>query len=190
MSRWIVLLLIVTLPSAALAQSAARLAAWPNSGTTVMPLAAVYAIRLTSAWPESAASERCRNGGQEVLVGSLVRQPDGGFRGVLSRTSVISFCGVHAQATEGCSLTLNGTGVVDVVGVPLVEGGRAALRIMWVPRAEGSHSETSGDCPPAFSDSLREMLQRAGHSLELALPLPGRKNVERLEDAGWVVEVE
>jgi hypothetical protein len=106
-------------------------------------VAAAYHVRLTSAWPQTAdADEACRNGGDEVVEGTLRRGVDGVYRGSLDRRTLILFCGAHGTSGAACELVLEGDGDVPHRcarrGVRRARrGGRAAVGAAGGLRVDG-----------------------------------------------------
>jgi hypothetical protein len=156
-------------------------------------LSETYHVRLVSAWPQLTLPDgSCNNGGEEQLEGTLVRDSSGRYRGVLTRSSTISFCGSHGPAREACSMTLSGAGSVnaDVVLLGTIGGwGDHPVRMHWTPNLAETTTIVTGDCPGAFTDKLVAMYTSARHSLEFALPAGVGSEVQQLEEYGWVVEV-
>jgi hypothetical protein len=156
-------------------------------------LADAYHLRLESAWPQaSAAEEACRNGGDEVVEGTLQRGVDGVYRGSLERRTLILFCGAHGAGGEACELVLEGDGTVAVTGHVVADDASpsgSALRISWHPSP--THGATvRGACAADFKRSIEAMYLSATHGAEFAVPAAGAgKRVERLEEYAWTVEV-
>lgn len=154
-----------------------------------------YKVSLTSNWPELRASDgSCVNGGREVLTGRLRQTSGGNYVGKLLRRASIQFCGAHGAATERCSLTLESEGAVAANGEVrpfLVGWARPMVALRWVSLSEDNDVIVSGDCPPAFNQALRRMFLGVTHLLEFELPTAGEDRLaQRLDDYGWIVEVE
>lgn len=86
-------------PAAAQSTAYSGAAAQPRVAT-----ASAYYVRLESAWPQvEAADHACRNGGGEVVEGSLARGADGVYRGSFDRRTLILFCGAHGAEAKPAS---------------------------------------------------------------------------------------
>jgi hypothetical protein len=154
-----------------------------------------YTVNLASNWPElRAADGSCVNGGREVLTGRLDQTSGGNYVGKLVRRASIQFCGAHGAATERCSLTLESEGAVAANGeVRRFPAGWAqpVVALRWVSLPADNDVTVSGDCPPAFNQALRRMFLGVTHLLEFELPTTGEGRLaQRLDDYGWIVEVE
>ncbi|HXI21992.1 MAG TPA: hypothetical protein VNH46_12940 [Gemmatimonadales bacterium] len=154
-----------------------------------------YQVRLVSDWPQlSNGGLGCVNGGQEVLEGTLTRASDGGYEGTLRRTATIRFCGVHGGAREACALTLTSAGTVKAEGrvTPTAAGwADPELALTWFAPAGASDVVVEGDCDAGFNASLRRLYLGVAHSIEFPLPAAGTgRRVTRLDDYGWIVEVQ
>ena len=157
------------------------------------PLADAYHLSLRSAWPQLGSSgAACRNGGDEMLRGMVMRNAEGMYEGTLDRTTLLFFCGAHSVSGESCELVLEGDGRVAVRGVVVsdeVSPSGRALRLSWVPSADHA-AEVQGACSADFKRSVRQMYLSVRHGAEFALPVAGKAMRERLEDYPWTVEVE
>lgn len=156
-------------------------------------LADAYDLRLRSAWPQLGAGEECRNGGDEIVEGTLTRDPDGAYRGTFHRRTRILFCGAHGVDGKACELVLAGDGKVAATGTVVADEespSGEALRLSWRPLA--THGATvHGACPADFKRSVQEMYLSVSHGAEFALPEDGvERRVERLENYAWTVEIE
>jgi hypothetical protein len=153
--------------------------------------ASTYHVRLESAWPQAAASdEACRNGGDEVVEGLLVRGADGVYRGSFDRRTLILFCGAHGAGGEACELVLDGDGKVAMTGhvVPdETSPSGSDLRLSWRP-SPGHGATVRGPCSADFKRSVKEMYLSVTHAVELGVPATGKRR-ERLEGYAWTVEV-
>jgi hypothetical protein len=193
------LALAALIPSDGAAQSALRpaRASFALAGEAPAPTAlkAVYHVRLTSTWPQEAAGA-CRNGGEETLDGTLIRNADGTYSGRFARNTRLLFCGAHGSegaAAESCALTLQGEGRVTANGVVMEDetspSGRS-VRVEWTP-APGHSAVVTGACPPAFKHALRGMYLSTRHGAEIPLTAAGTgPRTERLENYPWTVELE
>ena len=158
-------------------------------------LASTYTLNLVSDWPQlSAGGSACVNGGQEVLRGAVTRTADGHYVGQLERRATILFCGVHGGAQDACALTLTSEGPVTAQGhlLPSEAAGSAPLvELQWASAEDASDVVIEGDCAPSFNESLRRLYLGVTHTLEFPLPLAGDgPRTIRLEDYGWIVDVE
>lgn len=186
-------LALTTLSTApAAAQAIAYGEAPAPRGSVALP--AAYHLRLESVWPQAvAAAEECRNGGDEIVEGMLIRSADGTYRGNFDRRTRILFCGAHGAGGRACELVLEGSGKVAMAGVVVPDetspSGRA-LRVSWLPSP--SHgAAVRGACSADFKRSVEEMYLSVRHGAEFAVPEAGMgKRVERLENYAWTVEIE
>lgn len=183
-------LALMTLAAGAHAQSAVYSDA---AGMPGAPLADAYHLRLASAWPQTSdADEACRNGGDEVVEGTLRRGVDGVYRGSLARRSRILFCGVHGTSGTACELVLEGDGQVTMTGLAVPDAtspSGSALRLSWRP-APAHGAAAHGACSADFKRAVERMYRTVVHGVEFALPAAGEgRRVERLEDYAWTVEV-
>ena len=157
-------------------------------------LAAAYRIRLRSAWPQAPAeTEACRNGGDEIVEGVLIRLGDGSYRGTFERRTLLLFCGAHSRDGQACELTLEGAGQVAMTGMVVADESSqsgSALRVAWRPSP--SHgAAVRGVCPSEFKRSIEAMYLSVVHGAEFPLPRPGSgRRLERLENYAWTVEIE
>lgn len=203
MRSMVVFLLILSLlrPAPSAAQGVLPLAAgaeWAgpagivNRALLAAALKPVYALRLSSDWPELGDGS-CRNGGDEVIGGELQLDSAGDYVGRLWREATIRFCGVHGSATEACSATLMSQGPVIARGTVVpVEAGWAnpVVTLRWTANPEGTRVKLDGDCGPTFTAALRRLYLGASHLIEFTIPTAGEgRKIERLEE-GWVVVVE
>jgi hypothetical protein len=158
-----------------------------------LALADAYHLRLESAWPQAGAgAEACRNGGDEIVEGTLQRGVDGVYRGALARRTLLLFCGAHGGSDAACELVLEGDGRVAMTGYVVPDeaspSGRA-LRLSWRPTL--SHgAAVRGACSADFKRSVEQMYRSARHGVEIAVPAAGAGvRRERLENYAWTVEV-
>jgi hypothetical protein len=156
-------------------------------------LADAYYLRLESEWPQATAADAtCRNGGDEIVEGTVLRGMDGMYRGSLDRRSLILFCGAHGASGEACELVLEGDGKVAMTGYVVPDetspsGG--ALRLSWQPSPTHA-AAVRGACSADFKRSVEEMYRSATHGIELAVPAAGAgMRKERLEHYAWTAEV-
>jgi hypothetical protein len=153
--------------------------------------ASAYHLRLESAWPQAAAAdEACRNGGDEVVEGTLARGVDGVYRGSFDRRTLILFCGAHGAGGEACELALEGEGKVAMTGYVLPDEtspSGSALRLSWRP-SPGHGATVRGPCSAGFKRSVEEMYLSVAHAVEFGMPVAGKRR-ERLEGYAWTVEV-
>lgn len=152
------------------------------------PLRDAYLLRLTSDWPQYRSGASCVNGGEEVLTGTLEATASG-YAGTLRRDATIRFCGSHGQASDACTLTLTSSGPVDATALVYAAGGTAMLLVSWKAPDGAGEATVSGDCAPAFEDSVRRLYFSVAHSLEVPLPSGAGGHTVRLEDYGWIAEV-
>jgi hypothetical protein len=155
-------------------------------------LASAYHLRLESAWPQVAAADGCRNGGNETVEGLVTRGADGLYRGSFERRTLILFCGAHGATGKACELMLEGDGKVAMTGYAVPDEtspSGSALRLSWRPSP--THGATvSGACSADFKRAVQEMYLSATHGVELAVPAAGAEpRVERLESYAWTAEV-
>ncbi|HXE58793.1 MAG TPA: hypothetical protein VNK43_12395 [Gemmatimonadales bacterium] len=152
-----------------------------------------YTVVLASDWPQlEGPGGACRNGGAEVLTGSLAPEANGGYDGVFDRTTRIEFCGTHAGTGGVCALRLDGRGRVAVTGTilpPDRAGAERRVTLTWRPLAGEGSVEVAGDCPTGFERALEAMYLEAPHAVEIPLPAGDVDLVRRLEDHGWTVRV-
>jgi hypothetical protein len=176
------------------AESGAQPLAYGDAAAAPGPtLADAYDVRLASTWPQrTTADEACRNGGGEIVAGTLQRDVDGMYRGRLDRRTLILFCGTHGASGEGCQLTLEGSGKVAMSGAVVADEtspSGSALRLSWHP-LPGHTASASGACSTGFMRAIEAMYRSVTHGVEFAVPAAGAgRRVERLEDYGWRVEV-
>ena len=193
LTRGLLASLALTASLSAPAGAQAMAVAETPTGSRPAALAEAYHLKLRSAWPQLGNGVGCRNGGDEVVEGTLTRNSDGTYAGTFDRRTVILFCGAHATTGEACELVLEGTGRVAMHGVMLAEGatsGGNALRLSWAPMT--AHDATvRGACSADFKRSVEEMYLTVRHGAEVTLPAPGvGRRVERLENYAWTVEIE
>lgn len=189
-------------PMAAGAQSAPppptiALSAADDAGSARAVLKPAYHVRLTSTWPQEITAGGCRNGGEEVIEGTLARDGDGTYAGTFTRRTELLFCGAHGgregAQLSACALTLTGGGDVDVIGV--VRGDETGptgqeVRLVWTP-ARGQQATVSGECAPAFKEAVKRMYLSTPHAAEFPLTSAGAgPRTERLENYAWAVELE
>lgn len=182
----------VVAPSASLALTSAPAPPTPMPGV----LKAAYRVRLTSTWPQETTAGGCRNGGQEMLEGTLTRNADGTYAGTFDRHTELLFCGAHGpqgSTAAGCALTLEGHGTVAMTGV--VRGdetspsGRSVVAT-WTPTS-GHEAAVSGACASTFKDAVKAMYLSTPHAAEFPLtPAGAGPRTERLENYAWSVELE
>jgi len=157
------------------------------------PLADTYHLSLESAWPQLGESAiACRNGGDELVRGMVIRNAAGIYEGTLDRSTLLFFCGTHGVSGESCELVLEGDGSVAVQGVVVRDDASpsgSAMRLSWTPMADHV-AEVKGACSADFKRSVREMYLGVRHGAEFALPVAGKGMRERLENYAWTVEVE
>lgn len=174
-------------------RAAAQSMAYSDAGAPPrVTLAGTYHLKLESAWPQGAAGEACRNGGDEVVEGILRRGGDGVYRGSFERRTLILFCGAHGASGEACELVLEGDGKVAMTGLVVPDEtspSGSALRLTW--RALPAHGATvRGACSADFKRSVETMYLSVTHGVELAVPASGAgKRRERLESYAWTAEV-
>lgn len=166
---------------------AARTPSPERGSNTVNPLRAMYQVRLTSDWPQYTTGAGCANGGEELLTGTL-QATAAGYAGTFRRTATIRFCGSHGQVSE-CALTLMSTGPVAATARVYSDGASPMLLLRWVAPEEGGDTEVSGDCPPAFEESVRRLYLTVAHTLEVPLPASPAGHAVRLDDYGWIAEI-
>jgi hypothetical protein len=166
-----------------------------NRALLAAALKPVLTIRLMSDWPQLTTPDgTCLNGGQETLTGTLELSSGGNYLGTLTRQAEIRFCGAHGAASDACELTLVSVGPVDAKGEvypfntartnPVVE-------LRWATAPVGTEVHVEGNCAPEFDEALRRMYLGAGHVIEIQIPLAGEGPLNhRLEDYGWLVEVQ
>jgi hypothetical protein len=165
----------------------------PVRGPTPGALKSVYRVRLTSRWPQESVSAQCRNGGLEILTGTLDRNADGTYSGSFTRETRLLFCGAHGPATAACSLDLVGRGSVAMTGVVMGDdtspSGRS-IRVTWTPAA-GHQAAVTGDCAEGFKQAVRGMYLSTLHAAEFPLTTVGSgPRTDELESYAWRVEVE
>lgn len=167
---------------------AARTPLPERASNRVNPLPAVYQVRLTSDWPQYTTGAGCVNGGEELLTGTL-HSTAAGYAGTFRRTATIRFCGGHGQASEACTLTLTSSGPVAATARVYSDGGSPMLLLHWAAPEEGGATTVSGDCLPAFEESVRRLYLTVAHTLEVPLPASPAGHAVRLDDYGWIVEI-
>ena len=161
------------------------------------PLKPVYHVRLTSTWPQEAASGDCRNGGEETVEGTLAREADGTYTGTFARRTELLFCGTHGSRqdteTAACELALTGQGDVSATGVVREDESSPSgqeVRLVWTP-TPGHEAAVRGACAPAFKEAMKEMYLSTPHAAEFPLTFAGAgPRTERLENYAWRVELE
>ena len=156
-------------------------------------LSNTYRLRLESAWPQAAAGEGCRNGGDEIVEGVLRLGGDGVYRGSFDRRTLILFCGAHGAGGEACEMVLEGDGKVAMTGHVVPDdsspSGRA-LRLGWQP-SPAHGVVVRGACSADFKRSVETMYLSVPHGLELPVPAAGAgKRTDLLENYAWTAEVE
>jgi hypothetical protein len=154
--------------------------------------ASAYHLKLESAWPQAAVGDACRNGGDEVVEGTLQRGGDGVYRGSFDRRTLLLFCGAHGAGGEACELMLEGEGKVAMTGRVVSDEtspSGSALRLSWQPSP--AHGATvRGACSADFKRSVEKMYLSVPHGVELPLPAAGEgRRRERLENYAWTAEV-
>lgn len=157
----------------------------------------VYHVRLTSTWPQEAAADGCRNGGEETIEGTLSRDADGTYAGTFTRRTELLFCGAHGShqhaEAAACELALTGRGDVSAIGV--VRNDEASptgqeVRLVWTP-APAHQASVRGACAQAFKAAMKEMYLSTPHAAEFPLTSAGAgPRTERLENYAWRVELE
>jgi hypothetical protein len=155
-----------------------------------------YHVRLTSTWPQEAASG-CRNGGEETIEGTLAREADGTYTGTFDRRTELLFCGTHGTRQDAkaadCELVLTGRGDVRATGMVWddeANPGGQEMRLVWTPEATHEAS-VRGACAPAFKQAMKEMYLSTPHAVEFRLTSAGAgPRTERLENYAWSVELE
>lgn len=167
---------------------AARTPLPERASNTVNPLRAAYQVRLTSDWPQYTTGAGCVNGGEELLTGTL-QATAGGYAGTFRRTATIRFCGSHGQASDACTLTLTSTGPVAATARVYSDGASPMLLLHWAAPEEGGDTDVSGDCLPAFEESVRRLYLTVAHTLEVPLPANPAGHTVRLDDYGWIAEI-
>jgi hypothetical protein len=156
-----------------------------------------YHVRLTSTWPQEAAGGGCRNGGEETIEGTLVRDADGTYTGTFARRTELLFCGTHGThqdaEAEACELALSGRGDVSVTGVVRDDDASPSgqeVRLVWTPAA-AQEASVRGACAPAFKQAMKKMYLSTPHAVEFPLTSAGAgPRTERLENYAWNVELE
>lgn len=200
--------LAATLVIAALAPMAARAQSAPPPPTIALSAAddlasarvvlkPAYHVRLTSTWPQEITAGGCRNGGEEVVEGTLARDGDGAYAGTFTRRTELLFCGAHGgregAPSSACALTLTGQGEVDAIGVVMGdETGPTGqeVRLVWTP-TPGQSAMVSGECAPEFKEAVRRMYLSTPHAAEFPLTAAGAGPwTARLENYAWAVELE
>jgi hypothetical protein len=156
-----------------------------------------YHVRLTSTWPQENGEGGCRNGGEELVEGTLTRSRDGTFSGILNRRTALLFCGAHGQqagvGASSCSITLAGDGRVRADGVVMTDeqspSGRS-LRLTWIPGPD-HRATVTGACADGFKRAVRAMYLGTVHAAEFPLTSAGAgPRTERLENYAWRVELD
>jgi hypothetical protein len=187
-------LVLTTFPAAPAAAQVSAYVGDASPPARAPALAEAYRVVLRSAWPQVAAPVGgCRNGGTEIVEGTLTRGADGNYRGRLGRRTLILFCGAHGADGKACELVLEGDGTVAMTGVVVPDEASpsgSALRASWRPSP--THGATvRGACSADFKRSIEEMYLSVTHGAEFAVPSAGGgKRVERLENYAWTVEIE
>jgi hypothetical protein len=187
-------LVLTTFPAAPAAAQVIAYVGDASPPARAPALAEAYRVVLRSAWPQVAAPVGgCRNGGTEIVEGTLTRGADGNYRRRLGRRTLILFCGAHGADGKACELVLEGDGTVAMTGVVVPDEASpsgSALRASWRPSP--THGATvRGACSADFKRSIEEMYLSVTHGAEFAVPSAGGgKRVERLENYAWTVEIE
>jgi hypothetical protein len=155
-------------------------------------LASAYHLKLESAWPQAAAGDACRNGGDELVEGTLRLGADGVYRGSFDRRTLLLFCGAHGASGEACELTLEGEGKVAMTGYAVSDetsSSGSALRLSWQP-SPAHGAIVRGACSADFKRSVEEMYLSVPHGVELPVPAGGEGGRrERLENYAWIAEM-
>ena len=167
----------------------------PAPATAVVPLAAApaqrpaWTIRLTSDWPQYQTGTLCVNGGSESLNGTLTVDSTGAYHGFLERKATIQFCGKHAGAARECHLTLSSGGTVAATAH--VEDGAAPVMLLaWSTPPDSGYATVQGTCQAEFLKAVRQLYLSVGHAIEVPLPAAGDTQAIRLEDYGWIAELQ
>ncbi len=172
----------------------AEVAFAPATGPAAAPLAnpaprSTWTVRLTSDWPQYENGTMCANGGEETLSGTLALDAAGAYRGFLERKATIRFCGKHAHAAKDCHLTLNSTGMVEATG-RVEEGAAPFLLLAWSTPPDSAYATVQGTCPAEFQKAVRQLYLSVAHAVEVPLPAAGDTRAIRLEDYGWIAELQ
>lgn len=202
-TRWLLTFSILSLPAPLAGQAQVALAAGArnngpeavvNRALLAAALKPAYTVHLVSDWPRLRdATGLCVNDGEEQIDGTLELTSGGDYVGTLQRTATIRFCGIHGQAREACSLTLESRGPVLAEGevYSFTTGWNSpVIELRWTTAPADSNVAVTGDCAPAFNDALRRMYQGVVHMLDFPIPAAGEApTLTRLEDYGWIVGV-
>ncbi|MGH7512180.1 MAG: hypothetical protein ACREOQ_04560 [Gemmatimonadales bacterium] len=178
---------------APVAPASLTLTAPPRPAPAPGALKSAYRLHLTSMWPQQIVTAGCRNGGEEMLDGTLIRNSDSTYSGSFIRQTRLLFCGAHGPAASACSLDLVGKGRVTMTGVVLEDetspSGRS-IRVTWTPAA-GHEAEVSGECAEGFKQAVRSMYLSTLHAAEFPLTTVGSgPRTDELETYAWRVEME
>lgn len=149
-------------------------------------LASGYAVHIRSDWNRPDAVQVCPIRGGETVTGRLA-WTGATYVGVLRRESKYAECGVHGP--EKCSVSVTGSGDVQVSGVVTTEGGGFVLYLRWSP-ARDTEVRVEGSCPERYQTALARMYRTVTHAVLIPLPRAGDAEVAlALEDQPWMVRV-
>lgn len=149
-------------------------------------LASGYTVEIRSDWNRVDVVQVCPIRGGETVSGRL-SWTGAAYVGVLQRESRYAECGVHGAET--CSVTVSGSGDVQVSGEVTSEGTGSVLYLRWSP-ARDTSIDIGGTCPASYRNALERMYRTVTHAVLVPLPKAGDGEVVvALEDQPWQVRV-
>ena len=149
-------------------------------------LASGYNITVRSDWNRPGVMQVCAIDGGESVSGRLT-WTGANYVGVLRRESRYVECGVHGAGT--CTVSLTGSGDVQVSGQVNNEGGAPTLYLRWSP-ARDTRIAVEGSCPAKYRAALARMYSTVTHAVLIPLPKAGDGEMAlALEDQPWKVRV-
>ncbi len=159
-----------------------------NAGVFTPPagLASGYTITILSDWNRADVMHLCAVEGGESVTGRLT-WTGVAYVGVLRRKSKYSECGVHGP--DLCTVSVAGSGDVQVSGEVTNEAGGPLLDLRWSP-ARDTEVAVEGSCPARYRRALAQMYRTATHAVSVPLPKAGEGEVSlALEAQPWKVLV-
>jgi len=159
-----------------------------NAGVFTPPagLASGYTITIHSDWNRADVMHLCAVEGGESVTGRLT-WTGVAYVGVLRRESKYRECGVHGP--DLCTVSVAGSGDVQVSGEVMNEAGGPLLDLRWSP-ARDTEVAVEGSCPARYRRALAQMYRTATHAVSIPLPKAGEGEVSlALEAQPWKVLV-
>ncbi len=165
-----------------------RPAANANASVFTPPagLASGYTVQILSDWNRRDAIQICEISGGETVTGRL-SWTGAAYVGVLRRESKYAECGVHGPET--CSVSVIGSGDVQVSGEVTNDNGAPGLYLRWSP-ARDTKVDVEGTCSAQYRNALARMYRAATHAVVIPLPKAGHSEIAlALDDQPWKVRV-